>query len=391
LIRRVVVMVLAVSVVMLARVARAAEPTRSRAAIVEEKRAGAAGDEAVQRLRAELGAAGLDVVVSRPLEPGEAAPSAPGPVPFAVIVIDDAGDGVVAEVTVLDPTGKTPRTTRVDARDVAATGLAIRVVERLRASLLELGATPEAARRLAPDVAAWAGVAVVAAPPAPPARVVDSAAPPRESAPQASWTTLPRSAPPKGDAKRDGTAPAEPSRKAVLSPFAAWVGAGVGAQVSVGGLGAAIGPRVASRLDLPAGFTVHGTMTAATGLSRVDSAGGSAKTRASHARLGADWSYDRDEAVVAPRIGVAVGMLTLAVDGEIATASAARASAETVQSFALGADAGVAFRLASGVRIGVEVDATLALPEPVVSIAGANAAHVGLPLFEIGAGIEVRP
>ncbi|HTJ81270.1 MAG TPA: hypothetical protein VL400_06080, partial [Polyangiaceae bacterium] len=170
-IRRVVVMVLAVSVVMLARVARAAEPTRSRAAIVEEKRAGAAGDEAVQRLRAELGAAGLDVVVSRPLEPGEAAPSAPGPVPFAVIVIDDAGDGVVAEVTVLDPTGKTPRTTRVDARDVAATGLAIRVVERLRASLLELGATPEAARRLAPDVAAWAGVAVVAAPPAPPARV----------------------------------------------------------------------------------------------------------------------------------------------------------------------------------------------------------------------------
>jgi hypothetical protein len=111
--------------------------------------------EASTRLKAELAGAGFSVTeVERAPGPGDE------PQGFATISINRTGQGALADVWISDHvTGKTvTRRLRVGAAPNAANVLAIRAMELLRASLLELtlpATEPEAPPSAPPDVLKW--------------------------------------------------------------------------------------------------------------------------------------------------------------------------------------------------------------------------------------------
>jgi hypothetical protein len=142
-----------------------AEPSR---VVLLEPAAQTAGvlREAMERTKAELQAAGFDVVV-RPLADGPnlrpaLETAAHESQAFAAVAVSLSAGSASADVWVTDRiTGKTVIRT-VDVRDVApearASALAIRAVELLRASLVEAirpGVSEEPAPELPPDVSEW--------------------------------------------------------------------------------------------------------------------------------------------------------------------------------------------------------------------------------------------
>ena len=160
-------------------VPRAAAAAASRVAIVEAPDADPVVREAITRLRAELTAAGFIVVIARAPSTSarhrdvERAAEPEGP--FATIAIVRTDRGAAAELWVADHVTRKTLVRRVDtdATDEARlpTALAIRAVDLLRASLLEVRARTEPARSetpIPPDVARWTGVAAPTLPLPPP-------------------------------------------------------------------------------------------------------------------------------------------------------------------------------------------------------------------------------
>jgi hypothetical protein len=139
----------------------AAEPQRSRVAIVRTASADALLREANTRLRAELLTAGFEVVdvASVPGDPRSGVERA-SEGSFATVAMARTGTGALADVWISDHvTGKTVvRRLRVGTEPNAAAILAIRALELLRASLLEVSTPKPAAEprpAAPPDVLNW--------------------------------------------------------------------------------------------------------------------------------------------------------------------------------------------------------------------------------------------
>jgi hypothetical protein len=158
-----------------------ADVSRSRVAVVRSSSTDRVLHEAATRLRAELQGAGFEVVeVERaPGDPrSEVEDAAPDASSFATIAISRADNGAFADVWISDRlTGKTVvRRLEVGAGPSATAVLAIRALELLRASLLEIAATtpPSEPPMSAPnDVVKWVAPAL---PPAPASPILQGAA-----------------------------------------------------------------------------------------------------------------------------------------------------------------------------------------------------------------------
>lgn len=356
----------------------AASTSRSRVALREPAQGGVL-QEAARRIRAEIEAAGFDVVRGEAPSPGGTA------APFASIALAEGGAGPTADVSLyLHPEGGLSAALRIDARGLergsAASGLAIRVVERLRASIAEIANEEHVERSIAPDVAAWAGVksGPKAAPQPAQAFVANAMAPSHASMPAIEPSRPDTRVPP----------PLSPER--ALPRHATWLGAGLAGLFSVRGLAPSIGPLVSVRRDLPEQFSVGATASAPLGLTELEAAAGTAVVRQVLALAIADRSFGPVDWPVSPRMTVGVGAHVIIAEGD-AKGEELRSHTAAGAAFAATLNGGAGIRLMDGVRLTADVWTVLVLPEPVVVIDDKDAARGGLPMFGLTTGIEVAP
>ncbi len=318
-----------------------AEGTRSRVAVVRSSSSDRVLREADTRLRAELVDAGFEVVdVDRaPGDPrSEVEDAAPDASSFATIAMSRAANGAFADVWISDHvTGKTVvRRLEVGAGANATAVLAIRALELLRASLLEIAAT------------------------APPSE-------PPMSAPNdvVKWIAPALSGPP-------------------ASPLLRGSALGVGA-LALHGL---------TRIALAAGPTVSVSHGAGPLFVRLTLAGpllgpelrmvaGSANTRQELAALALGWASD-------PRpLGgfawVGAGGFDLHTSGSAVTPY--RGISGDVASFLWAVGIGGLARVGPRVALAAELMAVFLDPKPIVVIAGSDAGSIGAP--SVGASLGV--
>jgi hypothetical protein len=323
-----------------------AEPSRSRVAIVRTSASDRLLREASTRLRAELRDAGFDVVeVERaPGDPREEVEQAEGTTDaFATVAMNRTTSGAAADIWISDHvTGKTVvRRLRVGAEPNAAAVLAIRALELLRASLLEVAApAPEAP---VPGVA--------------PADVM-------------SWVE-----------------PMLPSRAPHLTgPFrGTLLGAGALALHGLRGVGLAIGPTL--RISHP----VHGPLFARLSLAgplvgpEITRAEGKASVRQEFAALDLGWASNA--APLGAFAWLGIGAFDLHVTGS--ATGPYRSKSEGVLSLLGMAGLGGVARASERVAFTAEVMVLGLVPQPVVVIANQDAGRAGAPSLGLSLGIVV--
>ncbi len=321
----------------------AADVRRSRVALVRTSSNDRVLREATTRLRAELVDAGFEVMeVDRaPGDPRaeveDAAPDAPT---FATVAMSRAANGASADVWISDHvTGKTVvRRLDVGAGPNATAVLAIRALELLRASLLEVAAQGDSSQvpMVAPtDVARWIGPA------------------------------LPR-------------APAGP----LLDRGALGIGA-LGLH-GLSGIGLAVGPTVSFARGMGPWFArlmLAGPLVGP----ELHTPAGSATVRQELGALSVGWAMDPRPLGAYAWLGA--GGYDLHTEGS-ATAPYRGESGEVV-SFVWTAGVGGAARIASRVALTVEVASFALVPRPTVVIAGSDAGSAGAPSLGISFGVVV--
>lgn len=339
--------------------------------------------EVARRIRAEIETAGFDVVSTSATASGSSG------APFAAIALAEGAGGPAADVSLfLHPEGGLSAALRIDAHDLepsaVASGLAIRVVERLRASIAEVAAEERIAQSMAPDVAAWAGVG----------------AQPNASTPQAAFVSPPVSsnavapnaiAPqPNAAAPYDmRTLPFAPERPRAPRP-ATWIGGGISSLFSYRGFAPALGPLIHVRRDLPQQFSIGGAAAAPFGLTDIESIAGTAIVRQVVALATADRSFGPPDWVVSPRLTLGLGVHVTIAEGE-ASGAELRSHTAAGAAFAASANGGAGIRLTESVRLTADFWMMLVLPEPIVVMDSQDTARAGLPLLGLSTGIEVAP
>jgi hypothetical protein len=317
----------------------------SRVVVVED--ANRATRDATARLRAELVAAGFDVEArsAREVEPERDVEDEGGE---SVATVRLVRVGRRTELWVSDRlTGKT-LVRRVNADPEKNPRLvAIRGVELLRASLLELTSPPHDE-----------------APPATPAL----AAPPP---PEVQKLVGPPPAPPPTDTTPK-TPPPPPKRWADRVAL----DAGVLLLGSTEGLGAAFAPTLAAWLPLPGPFALRPRVAGPAFRSGVSNAFGSADTRQELATLEIAWApFD---GVVVPFVAAGGGVYHLHVEGHPASPQYHAASDEVFAAIA-GGGLGADFRIAPAVALSLEGRAFAITPHPQVAIGNTRVAETGAP------------
>jgi hypothetical protein len=313
---------------------------RSRVSVVRSSPADRVLREADTRLRAELLDAGFEVV-EVDLPPGDprsevedAAPDTPS---FATIAMSRAANGAFADVWISDRvTGKTVvRRLQVGAGPDATTVLAIRALELLRASLLEIAAKsqPSEPPMAAPnDVVKW--IAPVLAVPA--------------------------------------------------TPLFQGSALGVGALALHGltPIGLAVGPSVSFSHGLGPLF-VRATLAGPLLGPELREAAGSAAIRQELAALAIGWA-----SAPGPLGGFAwIGAGAFDLHSSGSAVGPYRGTSGDVASFLWTAGVGGLARLGPRVALTAELMAVLLDPQPIVVIAGNDAGHAGAP--SVGASLGV--
>jgi hypothetical protein len=325
----------AFAIAMLAAGPALAAPSRVR--IVSAKDADAVVAEATTRLRAELETEGFEVVsvIATAGDPRAEVEAADDSV-FASIAILRSGTGPVADVWVADHvTGKT-LVKRVDA-DAATTSerpraLAIRAVDLLRASLLEVASTREATRAVPvpKDVARWIAP--------PPRRAIDV------------WS----------------------------------VEVGVATTKNVG-FGPTLGPYARFARALGSGFGVRATWIGPTFGADIVGAVGTAQTHQALAL--AELTYAFIDARISPRIAFGVGAADTFAEGS------ARAPyvATSAQGFSLALTAAVGLRFAVAKHFGITFDtgALVIAPTRAIALAGVDSGNISALSWLSSLGIVV--
>jgi hypothetical protein len=320
-----------------------ADAARSRVAIVRSSPGDRVLREASTRLRAELLGAGFDVIeVDRaPGDPRsgveESAPDTPS---FATVAMSRASNGAFADVWIGDHvTGKTVvRRVEVGPGPDATAVLAIRALELLRASLLEVAATaPRSEPLLSPpsDVADWIAPAL----------------------------------------------PAAPARPALRGNA---LGAGVLALHGLNGIGLAVGPTVAFSHGIGPSF-VGLTLADLLAGPELSTAAGSATVRQQLAALTLGWASDPQPLGLHAWVGA--GGFHLQAAGS--AAAPYRGVNGDVTSFLCVAAAGGLARLGPRIAVTADVVAIFLDPRPVVVIAGSDAGSAGAPSVGVTLGAVV--
>lgn len=316
----------------------------SRVVLLEPSAAEGALRDALTRTRAELAAEGFEVVV-RPLPEGADTRhtlevAAQETDAEAAIAIASIAGG--AEVWVTDRiTGKTLVRT-VDVGDQPDNerprALAIRAVELLRASLVEAVALP----------------------------------PPRDAPPP---KPLPRDL-------RDFVAPE-------AGPLE-----GVGAQLSVGlltgfgGIGPAGGPALRLSYGLDTGLFARVAWAGPAFGTSIDGPLGSASVREEMLTLDIGFAPEVAWAGFAPMVWLGGGFHHLAARGELAPGFVGQT--DDVWSAAITGGAGMGYRLTPRVMLLLDAEAIIALPRPVVTMAGEPVGSTGRPSLLATFGVVVR-
>ncbi|WP_437575879.1 hypothetical protein [Sorangium sp. So ce887] len=272
-------------------------------------------------------------------------------------------------------------------RSSAASDLAVRSVELLRASLLELSAAQK--RTLSSDLARWLDVdqplAAPAAPLAAPSAALTAPSAPltAPSAPSAA-----RAGPPAAPVERSRARPppsAAPFTRAQRSPPAPAAGAmlSAGFGVLANGFGAAPTP------VFRAGFTPISALTVrvlfAPGIvpAVVSAEAGDVKIRQTAVALDLAHTF-LERAWIHPMLALGAGVQQLKIDGE------ARApfynEHHTALTVGLTANAGLGVRISRSLEAVAEIDAIVGAPEPVVTILHVEAGRAGAVtgIFAIG-------
>ncbi|HEX3773368.1 MAG TPA: hypothetical protein VHV51_02830 [Polyangiaceae bacterium] len=319
-----------------------ARETRSKVALVREASDDRLLREVSIRLRAELFDAGFEVIdVDRaPGDPrADVETAANGDSSFATVAMNRAPNGAFADIWINDRvTGKTVvRRLQVGDGANATNVLAIRALELLRASLLEVGAKAVRAepQRSAPkDVIAW----------------IAPALPPPESP--------------------------------VLRGNA--LGVGVFALDGLGKIGLALGPTLEFSHGLGAWF---GRVMFAAPLvgPELRTSAGSATIRQELAALAFGVATEPKPFGVEAWLGV--GGFDLHTSGSAAPPY--RGTSGDVVSFSSSAGIGGLLRLAPRVALNAEFAEIMLEPRPIVVIAGADAGKVGAPSLAVALGILV--
>lgn len=332
----------------------------TRVALVRPARASPTVSEALARIEGELAADGFEVVLVDPPDDSKGAPSEAAPDDGAQASISFAVDTAArtAELRVVDRlTNKAVvRKTPVDETNAsrAAEVLAVRAVELLRASLLEL---------------------MIEAEPPPPT-TTPAAAPSRSAG-----------APGEADRRqaRVWAAKALPQAPDPRSPSVSlrrepeWsFEAGAGVLTSTGGVGPAVLSVVRGRYWFGQELTVRVSLAGLGTQPRVDSATGrGSATVAQDLGLVELVARPWPRALVRPTFSLGAGAAYTSVDGQPAAPYVARHTSE----WSAAGDAGVGAELGLGDRFAValEVHALLALPYPVVRFLDDEAARAGDP------------
>jgi hypothetical protein len=336
--------------------------------------------EATTRLEAELRAAGFQVRVIEgtagadgrtQVEGTVTGPEAtPRPASFATIALLATDRGAAADVWVADHITRKTLVRRLDVSDPgvdnAASDLAVRSVELLRASLLEVSAPQK--RELPADLARWLGE------PPPIARtfatptLTPTAAPPASAA-----TVAPAPAP------RPASAPA----RAAPSRAVAGVEAGIGV-LAGGSFGAAPVPVLRIAAPLPLHLAVRATLVP-TAKTELSAAAGTVALGQDLLTIELAYAFGREDATVFPLVAVGGGLYYLRVDGAAKTPYVGEHHNMSAGFFS--AAAGLGVRVHEGVALLVDGSALVLQPEPVVTILGKAAGATGRPAFFGSGGV----
>jgi hypothetical protein len=337
-------LLVAAAAIRLAGEARA-DGARSRVALVPSSSNDHVLREASTRLRAELVDAGFEVVEAE-RAPGDPRSEVEGAEPdrfsFATIAMNRVANGAFADVWISDRiTGKTVvRRIEVGAGPDATTVLAIRALELLRASLLEVAAR------------------------SPPSE-------PRMSAPNDVMKLVEPALPPASEVPRP-----------LLHGSA--LGVGILALHGLGGLGPALGPMASFSYGAHAWFgrvTLAGPLLGA----EPSTPAGSATVRQGLAALSLGWASDPKPFGACAWAGV--GAFDLHTDGS--AVAPYRGVSGDVASFLAIAGVGALARVGRRIALTADLTAIVLDPEPVVVIAGRDAGRAGAPSLGASLGVLV--
>lgn len=323
-----------------------AQAPRSRVTLVRTRSDDPLLSEASTRLRAELAGAGFDVIeVDR--APGDSRTLVEGSGDrkgsIATVAIERAGAGATADVWISDRvSGKTVvRRLRVGGGPRAATVLAIRALELLRASLLEV-VLPAPAAKKQPETA--------------PSDVVKWVEP-----------TLPEAAPERE--LFDGVT----------------LGVGVQALHGLQGIGLAIGPT----LRAIHGIASHGfgrlVLAGPLGSPTLSEPEGSAEVGQEFLSL--DLGWETGTAPLAALAWVGAGGYHLRTTGTAVPPY--RSTSDDVLSVVLSGGIGGVVRLGQSLALTVEAGALGLFPKPIVVIAGRDAGSAGAPSLSVAFSLMV--
>lgn len=338
------------SLVLLSTLLASAAPSR---VVLVRGAGGELVEEATNRLRAELVAAGFEVsdaaaaVGSDPRGAVEQAAREAGA--FAAVIVSPAAGGTTADIWVTDRvTGKTSVRTVEVRGTTAAADLAVRAVDLLKASLLEATSSDGRAKPAAPaDVERWMK-------PAAPGVASSSPAPP-----------LP---PPRSRPFFEGL---------VLE-------AGGGMLHAPGGIGPAGCPALRLSFGWPAGIGVRlGVVGPAVGAA-LESPLGTATVRQELASLEVFYAFDLRSSFI-PVVSLGAGLYHLDATG--APLPPYTAASDEVWSGLFGVGAGGVYRLTDRVALTMDVRGLMTAPRPVVALAGQELGSAGRPSILWTAGV----
>jgi hypothetical protein len=349
-----------------------------RVALVTPANGDATVREAATRMRAELRAAGFEVIE---LEAGagvdpraQVEKAAPDARPFATVLIVPAASGAAAEIWVADHLTAKTLVRRVVARRTRgarpASALAIRALELLRASLLEVetGTPPEsdeaASGPVPPEVTRW-----VEHPPPPPRE------PEQETPVKTPGTTPAKTQAPPEDERVSAVAAPEDQPEVPQRPWApmiehAGVEIGGGVLYSVGGLQPAFAPVVRAWFRLAHGLSVRGSFAGPALGPDLRAAAGVASLHQELATVDLAYIIALPPRWLVPLVSVGGGVLHIHVEGD-ASAPYAGTTANAWSAI-FDAGAGLGIRPFESFALLLDGHAFLAAPRPVIALGNAT-------------------
>jgi hypothetical protein len=376
--------------------------------VVRDPQAEGMLSEAATRLQAELAAAGFEVVFvdgTPDIDPTAQVAAALGASPpFATVAVVRSEAGVVADIWVADRASGKSIVRRIDvsAADLGAPRvLAIRAVELLRASLLDLpeaSAQPAAApflTRIPVTLGASSGAPPDPGPSLPPSPPRSPAAAQPWPVPAPSASAWPPSTPALHGAWANPPSVRAPRKveRAEDRPRALFEGltlqASLAALVTFGGFGESLAPSLAAGYGWRRGWVARLALVGPK--ARVDlegTAAGSASVRDELAMAELAYAFGSPEAIVVPTASLGAGVYHASIEG---TAQPPYIAYDE-DSWAAVAEAGVGLAARAGSRFAFVVDARMLilLPEPVVLVAGEEVGRAGTPAWLASFGLLLK-